>query len=511
LERAHASDAGASSHPVYDLLIVGGGINGAGIARDAAGRGLRVLLVEADDLASHTSSASTKLVHGGLRYLEHYELRLVREALAERERLMAIAPHIIWPLQFVLPQPPDGRPEWLIRLGLLIYDHLGARKALPRSFGVSLPRSRFGRGLNGQTKKGVVYADCWVDDARLVVLNAMDAAARGATIRTRTRLATVRVEDGLWIAGLRDARTGAIDEVRSRVVVNAAGAAVGDVLAVARPGGANAQPRLVKGSHIVVPRLYDGPHAFILQNPDKRVVFAIPYEERFTLIGTTDVPWRAGQGSPRIDAEETAYLCGSVNRYLARRIGPEDVVHRFSGVRPLYDDGRADSASVTRDYVLQLDVEGSPPILSVFGGKITTHRRLAEHALEKLEPLLIMESGPWTATQTLPGGDLPRGSLAGFTQEVRRRWPFLGDALAARLSRSYGTRTLAIVGDATTLSGLGEHFGGGLYAAEVDYLVAHEWARTAEDILWRRSKLGLHAGPNAAAALDRYLGTGVSA
>ncbi|CAA9517310.1 MAG: Aerobic glycerol-3-phosphate dehydrogenase [uncultured Sphingomonadaceae bacterium] len=504
-EEAAGLDAQGPPGGVYDLLVIGGGINGAGIARDAAGRGLSVLLAERDDLASHTSSASTKLVHGGLRYLEYYELRLVRESLIERERLLSVAPHIVWPLQFVLPQPLDGRPRWLIRLGLLLYDNLGGRKRLPRSFGVRFPGSPFGRGLKPEVENGFVYSDCWIDDARMVSLNCMDAAARGATIRTRTRVEQVRATDGRWRARLVDTESGVDDDIFAHVVVNATGAQVGEVLGRAMDVPDTPQPRLVKGSHIVVPRLFDGPHAFILQNPDKRIVFAIPYEEDFTLIGTTDVPWSRKQGPARIDTAETSYLCESVNRYLARQIGPVDVVHSYSGVRPLFDDGREDASSVTRDYVLQVNQQGGAPILSVFGGKITTYRRLAEHALEKLEPWLRTGREAWTGTASLPGGDLPDGSLADYADAVRRRWPFLDDALGGRLARSYGTRTETVVGDAASLADLGEHFGGGLYAREVDYLVGHEWARTSEDILWRRSKLGLHLEPGSAAAIDDYL------
>ena len=479
----------------YDLLVVGGGINGAGIARDAAGRGLSVLLVEAGDLAGGTSSASTKLVHGGLRYLEYYELRLVRESLIERERLLGIAPHVVWPLEFVLPQPPGGRPGWLIRLGLLLYDNIGGRKRLPRSFGVRFAGSPYGRGLKPEVVRGFVYSDCWVDDARMVALNCVDAAERGAEVRTRIRLDGARVEDGVWRARLSDRA-----EVAARILVNVAGAAVGDVLALAT-GAAGPAPRLVKGSHIVVPRLFEGGHSFILQNEDGRIVFAIPYEGRFTLIGTTDVPWTREQGAAAIDEAETRYLCDSVNRYLEREIGPGDVVHSYSGVRPLFDDGREDAASVTRDYVLQVDEVGGAKVLSVFGGKITTYRRLAEHALEKLG----VSGRAWTGAVALPGGDFGGASLAEFARGLRRRWRFLPDDLAARYARSYGTRTAAIVGDARRLDELGEHFGGGLHAREVDYLVAHEWARSAEDILWRRSKLGLHLDASAGAAIDRYL------
>jgi len=504
-DEAAKDGAQGSGGGIYDLLVIGGGINGAGVARDAAGRGLSVLLAEADDLASHTSSASTKLVHGGLRYLEYYQLRLVRESLIERERLLGVAPHIVWPMQFVLPQPPNGRPAWLIRLGLLLYDNLGGRKRLPRSFGVRLSNSPFGRGLKPEVKRGFVYSDCWIDDARMVSLNCLDAASRGASIRTRTRVGAMQAQDGRWLAKLVDTESGAETGISARILVNAAGAGVGEVLRRATGATDTPQPRLVKGSHIVVPRLFEGPHAFILQNPDKRIVFAIPYEGDFTLIGTTDVPWTKEQGRARIDAEETAYLCESVNRYLSRAIGPGDVVHSYSGVRPLFDDGRENASTVTRDYVLQVDEVGGSPILSVFGGKITTYRRLAEHALEKLGPWLRNDRGPWTGTPPLPGGDLPNGSLVAYSDAVRRRWPFLGDALADRLARSYGTRTAEVVGEPASLGDLGHCFGGGLYAREIDYLVRHEWARTAEDILWRRSKLGLHLNGGAAGMIDDYL------
>ena len=489
----------------YDLLVVGGGVNGAGIARDAAGRGLSVLLVEQNDLASATSSASTKLVHGGLRYLEYYEFRLVREALEERETLLAMAPHIIWPLRFVLPHAHATRPAWLVRLGLFLYDHLGGRKRLPGSRGLSLTGAPEGASLKTQYRKAFVYSDCWVDDARLVTLNAIDASERGAVIETRTKLvAAHRVSDG-WEARLKT-QDGGERQVRARAIVNAAGPWVSEVLS----GGLNVTTgsgaRLIKGSHIVVPRLFEGDQAYMLQNPDRRIVFAIPYEDRFTLIGTTDVAWDAPPGPARIDAAEVDYLCDSINRYFDRQLTPADVVWSYAGVRPLFDD-KADSASaVTRDYVLEVDAaEGHAPVLSVFGGKITTYRRLADHALEKLAEFFPQAGPSWTRGAVLPGGDLPDLDRAALARALRAEHPFLPEDLAFRLARSYGTRARRILTGAKSLSDLGEDFGAGLRAAEVDYLVAHEWARTAEDILYRRSKLGLHLPPGGAERLEAYL------
>jgi len=488
--------------PIHDLLIVGGGINGVGIARDAAGRGLSVLLVEKDDLASHTSSASTKLIHGGLRYLEHYEFRLVREALIERERLLRIAPHLIRPLRFVLPRPSGGRPGWLIRLGLLLYDHLGGRQTLPRSQGMRLAGTAFGAGLAAHVRKGFAYWDCRVDDARLVVLTALDAAERGADIATRTTLLSIRRDGDHWRATIRDA--GGERDVFAQAVVNAAGPWVRAVIGRTEGVDDERPPRLVKGSHIVVPQLFAGDHAYLLQNPDGRIVFAIPYEGDFTLIGTTDVVFAADPDASAIDAAETVYLCDSVNRYFAKPIAPADVVHSYAGVRPLFDDGSEDASAVTRDYVLELGTAGTPQYLSVFGGKITTHRRLAEHALEKLAPFLPPMGPAWTADAPLPGGDI--ADFDAFVADVQRRWPFLPGMTALRLARAYGTRIDRVIGDARSLADLGEDLGGGLSARELDYLVAHEWARTADDILWRRSKLGLHTGSETRLRIERRLG-----
>jgi glycerol-3-phosphate dehydrogenase len=486
-----------------DLLIVGGGVNGCGIARDAAGRGLKVLLVEQDDLAAHTSSASTKLIHGGLRYLEYYEFRLVREALIERERLLGIAPHIIWPLRFIMPMPPAGRPAWMIRLGLFLYDHLGGRKRLPASEGISLA-GPLGAGLKPEIKRGFAYSDCWVEDSRLVVLNAMDARDRGADIRVGTRFLGATRGPNVWIARIADAE--GEQEVTARAIVNAAGPWVDRVLGNASGAEPERAPRLVKGSHIIVPRGLAQDEAFILQNPDQRIVFAIPYETDFTLIGTTDVAWHDDPAAPVIDDEEIAYLCESVNRYLADPVTPADIVRTYAGVRPLFDDGSDSAAAVTRDYMLKLGEGDAPQILSVFGGKITTYRRLAEHALEKLAPFLPKMSGDsWTAGAALPGGDIPDLDFERFLGTVKQRWPFLTERTARRLARAYGTRIEAILGEARSPADLGEDLGGGLHTREVDHLVREEWARTADDILWRRSKLGLHVPPGTVERLAQYL------
>jgi glycerol-3-phosphate dehydrogenase len=499
-----AGNTATAGEEMYDLLIVGGGINGAGIARDAAGRGLSVLLVEQEDLASHTSSASTKLIHGGLRYLEYYEFRLVREALIERERLLGMAPHIIWPLAFVLPQMNSPRPAWLVRLGLFLYDHLGGRKKLPATRTVNLARSPLGNGMKPGAKTAFVYSDCWVEDSRLVVLNARDAADRGARIETRTRLVSAAREGGQWrgeIAGPEGTRM-----VSARVLVNAAGPWVEDVLQRAASASQDRGVRLIKGSHIVVPKLYEGDHAFLLQNPDKRVVFAIPYEQNFTLVGTTDEPWDGLPGKAQISPAETSYLCETIRRYFARQIQPEDVVWSYAGIRPLYDDHASSASAVTRDYVLDLDAAGGgAPMLSVFGGKITTYRKLAEHALAKLEAFFPAASSAWTAGADLPGGDVPGDDFEALLARMTSMHPALPVPLLRRLARAYGTRAARILGAAQTLEGLGTDFGGGLTQAEVDYLFEQEWARSAEDILYRRSKLGLHVPPGTVGRLDSYL------
>jgi glycerol-3-phosphate dehydrogenase len=487
-----------------DLLIVGGGINGTGIARDAAGRGCKVALVEQSDLAAGTSSASTKLIHGGLRYLESFEFRLVRESLVERETLLAIAPHLVRPMEFILPHVDGLRPRWQIRLGLFLYDHIGLRKRLPPSHTVRLAGTRRGAPLREKITHGFSYSDCAVDDSRLVVLNAVDAARHGARVFTRTRFLSAERINGHWRASCRDVRSGERLCIDARAIVNAAGPWVDQVLR-RLPGAPNqAQVRLVKGSHIVVPRIYDGEHAFLLQNPDGRVVFAIPYETRFTLIGTTDVPWKSEPDDVAISADEIDYLCDTVNRYFSGTVVPDDVQWSYTGIRPLVDDEAVVASKITRDYRLDLSTE-QPAVLSVFGGKLTTYRKLAATALEKLQPYIGGSKHSWTHSAPLPGGDLG-GDFATFLDEVRRRWRFLPDTLAERLARAYGTRVDYILEKAGRIGDLGENFGGGLTAAEVRYLQAHEWAITAEDILWRRTKLGLHLTERERANVEEYLG-----
>ncbi len=491
-----------------DLLVIGGGINGVGVARDAAGRGLSVLLVEKDDLAAHTSSASTKLIHGGLRYLEYGEFRLVRESLQERERLWGMAPHIIRPLRFVVPPMPT-RPGWMVRAGLFLYDHIGGRDRLPATQTIRLADAAEGEGLVRRQGKAFVYSDCWVDDARLVVLNAMDAAARGAAIRTQTRFAGARRDGADWIARLGDARGS--HTVRAHAIVNTAGPWVSEVAGLIEGARAQGAVRLVKGSHVVVPRLYPGDHAFLLQNPDKRVVFAIPYEGEFTLIGTTDVPV-ADIPAKRVEIaeDEVDYLLAAANAAFARTVTRADVVWSYSGIRPLFDDRAANASAVTRDYVLDLDQGegGDAPLLNVFGGKITTYRRLGEQAMDRLAPAAgwAATGGAWTAGAVLPGGDFAR--FEDFLGDLARRHPGFPHAMLRRMARAYGTCVEAILGDARIPDDLGIDFGGpsgaGLYQAEVDYLIDREWATCAEDILWRRSKLGLHMPPGTARALDDY-------
>ena len=503
--RIEGSDVTERTRETVDLLIVGGGINGAGIARDAAGRGLSVLLVEQDDLAGHTSSASTKLIHGGLRYLEYGEFRLVREALIERERLLGMAPHIIWPLSFVLPQNQSPRPAWMVRLGLFLYDHLGGRERLPGTRTVALDRSPFGAGLSPRTGKAFVYSDCWVEDSRLVVLNAIDAAERGARIETRTRLVGARREEGGWVATIEGA--GGTRTIGAQVLVNAAGPWVGDV--IGRLGGNDTDRgvRLVKGSHIVVPKLYEGDHAFMLQNDDRRIVFAIPYEQNFTLVGTTDEPWTDPPGKATIGAAETRYLLDTIGRYFERKVAEADIVWSYAGIRPLYDDRSANASAVTRDYVLDVDTGGDSgaPVLNIFGGKITTYRKLAEHAMRELARFFPEAGGAWTAGAALPGGDIAEADFEAFLRALQAERPGLPPALLRRLARAYGTRVRALLGDAEVIGDMGEDLGGGLTTTEVDYLVGTEWARTAEDVLYRRSKLGLHVPEGTADRLDRYL------
>lgn len=471
-----------------DLLVIGGGINGAGIARDAAGRGLGVMLVEKDDLAAHTSSASTKLVHGGLRYLENYEFRLVREALGEREVLLSIAPHLVRPLRFVLPHEPGLRPGWVLRLGLFLYDRIGGRGSLPGSRGIRLDRPPHRAILQPRLSRGFEYWDCRVDDARLVVINALDARERGAEVLVRTECVALERRGDRWratLSGPEGERT-----VEARALANAAGPWVDEIAAMASGGAAKPRLRLVQGSHLVVPRRFEGEHAYIFQNRDGRIVFAIPYERDFTLIGTTDRLFAGDKDAVRISPEEVEYLCRAVSEYFRSPVTPDEVVSTYAGVRPLYEDFAARDATVTRDYVLSLGASGGAPLLSVYGGKITTYRRLAEDALAKLGRQLGWPGGAWTAGAPLPGGEL--GDFAQFADTCRSRYPWLPQEVVTRLCRAYGTRVETIVGNARSPADMGEHFGGGLYEAELRHLVDHEWAREAEDVLWRRTKLGLH-------------------
>ena len=488
---------------MVDLAIVGGGINGVGIARDAAGRGLSVLLAEKGDLAEGTSSRSGKLVHGGLRYLEYYEFRLVREALKEREVLLRAAPHIIWPMRFVLPHSPEQRPAWLIRLGLFFYDHLGGRQRLPGCRRLDLRTEPEGRAIRDEYRLAFEYSDCWVDDSRLVVLNALDAKERGADIRTQTEVIAARREATRWAVTLKDAETGHRETVKARVLVNAAGPWVEGVLGRVSGINASRHVRLIKGSHIVVRKFWDGPQAYLLQNSDNRVIFVNPYQGDLCLIGTTDIPYDGLAEEVSVDEEEIAYLLAAVNRYMRRRLRPQDVLHRFSGVRPLYDDNAANPSAVTRDYVFDIDGGGEvPPLLSIFGGKITTYRKLAEHALERLRPFLPQSGPAWTAGACLPGGDIPNADFDAFLRDFQRAHGWLPAGLARHYARLYGTRADAVLAGAEALKELGVHFGGHLYESEVAYLRKFEWARSAEDILDRRTKHGLHIAQSARAALE---------
>jgi glycerol-3-phosphate dehydrogenase len=493
---------------IFDLAIIGGGVNGCGIARDAVGRGNSVFLCEMNDLASGTSSWSTKLVHGGLRYLEYYEFRLVREALIEREILWRIAPHIIRPLRFVLPHHAGLRPTWLLRLGLFLYDHIGGRHLLPPTRSVDLTRDEVGKPLvPNRYTKGFEYSDCFVDDARLVALTARDAADRGAEIRTRSRAVAIRQENAIWQVTIEDKASGARSTIAARVLVNAGGPWVEEVLAVGAGVNAKARIRLVQGSHIVVRKLYAHDRAYMFQNSDGRIVFVIPYQDDFTLIGTTDRDYEGDPAKVKASSEEIQYLCDSVSEYLAKPVKPEDVVWAYAGVRPLYDDGASEAKAATREYVLELDTPGGMPLLSIYGGKITTHRRLAEEALEKLAPYLhgTKASEGWTAKSPLPGGDMDVLGIPALSAELLRSYPFLTPEHANRLAHAYGTHARKLLGDAKSMADLGQSFGATLTEREVRYLMSVEWARTAEDIVWRRSKLGLRLSAAEIAAIDDWI------
>jgi glycerol-3-phosphate dehydrogenase len=489
---------------MLDIFVIGGGINGASVARDAVGRGYSVALAEMNDLASGTSSAATKLIHGGLRYLEHYEFRLVHEALAEREVLWAAAPHIIWPLRFVLPHHKGLRPAAVLRAGLALYDYMGGRRLLPPTKTLDLTRDEAGRPLKPGYKLAFEYSDCWVNDARFVVLNARDAADRGAAVQVRTKVVSARRENGAWIIEL-DGEAGR-QTVAARMLVNAAGPWVDNVInGVMGKNGAH-NVRLVQGSHIVVRKLYDHDRCYFFQNSDGRIFFAIPYEDDFTLIGTTDRDYHGDPKDVAITPEETDYLLKAASEYFARGVTRDDIVWTYSGVRPLFDDGASAAQEATRDYVLKLDGDAeSGAVVNVFGGKLTTSRRLAESVLEKIEEVLGRKGEAWTKGSTLPGGDFGPKS---FDAEVRRlgmEYPGLPGTLLRRLMRLYGTRARVLLGSASSEADLGAHFGADLYATEVDYLVASEWARTAQDVLWRRTKLGLKVSTEDVARLEEYM------
>jgi glycerol-3-phosphate dehydrogenase len=492
---------------MHDVFVVGGGINGCGIARDAVGRGFSVFLAEMGDLASGTSSGSTKLIHGGLRYLEFFEFRLVREALMEREILWKNAPHIIWPMRFVLPYFRGGqRPAWLLRIGLFLYDNIGGRKLLPATRTLDMRADPAGKPLKPLFSKAFEYSDGWVNDARLVVLNARDAADRGAIVRTRTRVTNARRDDDGWTVTIEDLRSRKAEEIKARLLVNAAGPWVDHVLSAAVGQNDVHNVRLVQGSHIVVKKKFDDPRAYFFQNTDGRIIFAIPYEEDFTLIGTTDRDFRGDPHDVKISEDEIDYLCGAASEYFAEPVRRADIVWTYSAVRPLYDDGASKAQEATRDYVLKADDgEGKSPLVNAFGGKITTYRRLSESMLEKIEGFLGRRGPSWTASAPLPGGDFP---ATGFDAEVVRlksSYPFLGARMARRLTRLYGTRAHALLGLARSDADLGRNFGSDLYEAEVRYLVENEWAVTAEDVLWRRTKRGLHLGREEALALDEFM------
>ena len=506
--------------PVYDLAIIGGGVNGCGVARDATGRGLSVYLCEQGDLASGASSAATKLIHGGLRYLEYGEFRLVREALSERETLWRIAPHLVRPLRLVLPHHQGLRPAWLLRLGLFLYDHLGRRKLLPPTATLDLKRDPAGTPLKrGAFAVGFEFSDCWVDDARLVVLNALDAHVAGARIETRTKALAAERAAGRWRLTVADTRDGTARTILARALVNAAGPWVEDVEARLPARPSRDRLRLVQGSHIVTRKLFDHGRAYILQNADKRVMFAIPYEGDFTLVGATELDYAGDPAKAAASPAEIDYLCTAASEYFAQAVTREDVVWTFSGVRPLYDDGASAASAATRDYMLEFDDDG-PPLITIFGGKITTYRRLAEHVLDKLEPafpLIAMRRG-WTASAPLPGGAFPPTELKAQVEALKLRHPFLSEDEALRLTRAYGLRADEVLGEARERPALGRDFGAGLSEREVDYLIRTEWAECAEDVVWRRTKFGLRLTADEIAALDRFIagrlaasGRGVSA
>ncbi|MEO7221950.1 MAG: glycerol-3-phosphate dehydrogenase [Devosia sp.] len=495
---------------VHDIFVIGGGINGCGIARDASGRGYSVFLAEMNDLASGTSSAATKLIHGGLRYLEHYEFRLVREALMEREVLWSIAPHIIWPLRIVLPHHRGLRPAWFLRLGLFVYDTLGGRKLLPATKTLNLRDSAVGAPLQPGYATAFEFSDCWANDARLVVLNARDAADRGATIRTRTKVVSARDDNGLWQIGLQDLNTGERSVVAARLLINASGPWVDQVLAGTLGQNSVGNVRLVQGSHIVVPRLYEHDRCYMFQSADGRIIFTIPYEGEYTLIGTTDQDYEGDPAEVKITPGEIGYLCSVASDYFKKPVLASDIVWSYSGVRPLYADGASKAQEATRDYVLKASQgAGGAPMINVIGGKLTTYRRLAEATLDKVAELIGAKGKSWTGTASLPGGDFAPTGYPQVVAGLKRDYPFLDLAYAQRLVRLYGTLARKILGIARSYADLGRHFGDDLYEAEVSYLMANEWAATIDDVLWRRTKRGLHAASINVDALGEFIQSGV--
>lgn len=494
---------------IDDIFIVGGGINGCGIARDAAGRGYSVRLAEMNDLASGTSSWSSKLIHGGFRYLEHYEFRLVRESLNEREVLLKMAPHIIWPLRFVLPHHKAMRPAWLLRLGLMLYDFIGKRKLLPGTKVLNLKKVDEGKPLKDLFVKGFEYSDCWVDDARLVVLNAVDAQEKGAKINTRTKVVSAKRKAGVWEITTENLGSGEIDTHKARILINAAGPWVDKVLDDALTSNKSKNVRLVQGSHIVVPKLYSHDRAYIFQNADDRIIFALPYEDNYTLIGTTDQDYQGDPASVQITESEISYLCSAVSTYFSKTINKEDIVWSYSGVRPLYDDGATAAQEATRDYVLRSDEDSDLQVINIFGGKITTYRKLAESMLEKIESFIGSKAESWTESSHLPGGDFEVTDFEKLVSKLISEYSFLNEALAKRFVRAYGTKSWSIMQGATNIDDMGDNFGGSLTEREVIYLIEHEWAETAEDVVWRRSKLGIHMSAEEISALDKWMKSNV--
>jgi D-erythritol 1-phosphate dehydrogenase len=490
-----------------DLLVIGGGINGAGVARDAAGRGLSVVLCEKGDLAEATSSRSSKLVHGGLRYLEYYKFRLVHDALAEREVLLRSAPHVVWPTRFVLPHSPQDRPAWMVRLGLFLYDHIGGRRTLPGCRALDLTREPEGAALLPRYVKGFEYPDCCTEDARLTVLSALDARERGARILTRMLVESARRDGGVWRATIVDLASGQRREIVARALVNAAGPWVDQVIERIEGARTKYAVKLVKGSHIVTPKFFDGPQAYLVQNHDRRVVFVIPYQGDLALIGTTDIPFTGAPETVAADEEEIVYLLAAVGGYFRDAPKRADVIEAWSGVRPLFDDGHGNPAEVTRDYVLELDAANGAPLLNVFGGKITTFRRLAEQALQKLKPFFATARGDWTAHATLPGGEIDDGDFERFVAQLAAKYPFLSPSLAHHYARLYGARALKLLGAASATADLGRRFGPDFFETEARYLIAEEWAQTADDILVRRTKHGLRLSADERAAFERWMQT----